>query len=40
VHVQFYLTLLDVQELSKFFGRRVYAYQVGVTGDVGSDDDF
>ena len=29
-----------MQELSNFFERRVSAYQVGVTGDVGFDDDF
>jgi ribonucleoside-diphosphate reductase beta chain len=30
----------DVQELSNFFGRRVSAYQVGVTGTVSFDHDF
>lgn len=32
--------LQDVQELANFFERRVSAYQVGVSGDVGFDDDF
>ena len=35
-----FMDLQDVQELSNFFERRVSAYQVGVTGDVGFDDDF
>jgi ribonucleoside-diphosphate reductase beta chain len=34
------MDLQDVQELSSFFGRRVSAYQVGVTGEVSFDDDF
>jgi ribonucleoside-diphosphate reductase beta chain len=35
-----FMDLQDVQELSNFFERRVSAYQVGVTGQVGFDDDF
>jgi ribonucleoside-diphosphate reductase beta chain len=35
-----FMELQDVQELSNFFERRVSAYQVGVTGEVGFDDDF
>ena len=35
-----FMELQDVQELSNFFERRVSAYQVGVTGTVGFDDDF
>jgi ribonucleoside-diphosphate reductase beta chain len=35
-----FMDLQDVQELSNFFERRVSAYQVGVTGEVGFDDDF
>ena len=35
-----FMELQDVQELSNFFERRVSAYQVGVTGSVGFDDDF
>jgi ribonucleoside-diphosphate reductase beta chain len=35
-----FLDLQDVQELSNFFERRVSAYQVSVSGDVGFDDDF
>lgn len=35
-----FMELQDVQELSNFFERRVSAYQVGVTGQVGFDDDF
>jgi ribonucleoside-diphosphate reductase beta chain len=35
-----FMELQDVQELSNFFERRVSAYQVGVTGAVGFDDDF
>jgi ribonucleoside-diphosphate reductase beta chain len=34
------MELQDVQELSNFFERRVSAYQVGVTGQVGFDDEF
>ena len=34
-----FMELQDVQELSNFFERRVSAYQVGVTGTVGFDDD-
>ena len=35
-----FMELQDVQELSNFFERRVSAYQVGVAGTVGFDDDF
>ncbi|WP_171715593.1 ribonucleotide-diphosphate reductase subunit beta [Metallococcus carri] len=35
-----FMELQDVQELSNFFERRVSAYQVGVSGQVGFDDDF
>ncbi len=35
-----FMELQDVQELSNFFERRVSAYQVGVTGDVGFDEEF
>ncbi|GIF77237.1 ribonucleoside-diphosphate reductase subunit beta [Asanoa siamensis] len=35
-----FMELQDVQELSNFFERRVSAYQVGVTGTVGFDEDF
>jgi ribonucleoside-diphosphate reductase beta chain len=35
-----FMELQDVQELSNFFERRVSAYQIGVTGQVGFDDDF
>jgi len=35
-----FMDLQDVQELSNFFERSVSAYQVGVTGEVGFDDDF
>jgi len=35
-----FMDLQDVQELSNFFERRVSAYQVGVSGDVGFDDEF
>lgn len=35
-----FMELQDVQELTNFFERRVSAYQVGVTGDVGFTDDF
>lgn len=35
-----FMDLQDVQELSNFFERRVSAYQVGVTGEVGFDEDF
>ena len=34
------MELQDVQELSNFFERKVSAYQVGVTGAVGFDEDF
>jgi ribonucleoside-diphosphate reductase beta chain len=34
------MELQDVQELTNFFERRVSAYQVGVTGDVGFGDAF
>lgn len=35
-----FMELQDVQELSNFFERRVSAYQVGVTGSVGFDEEF
>jgi ribonucleoside-diphosphate reductase beta chain len=35
-----FMELQDVQELSNFFERRVSAYQIGVTGTVGFDEDF
>jgi ribonucleoside-diphosphate reductase beta chain len=35
-----FMELQDVQELSNFFERRVSAYQVGVTGEDGFDDEF
>ena len=35
-----FMDLQDVQELSNFFERRVSAYQVAVSGDVGFDEDF
>jgi ribonucleoside-diphosphate reductase beta chain len=35
-----FMELQDVQELSNFFERKVSAYQVGVSGSVGFDDDF
>jgi ribonucleoside-diphosphate reductase beta chain len=35
-----FMELQDVQELSNFFERTVSAYQVGVSGDVGFDEDF
>ncbi len=35
-----FMELQDVQELSNFFERRVSAYQVGISGTVGFDDDF
>ncbi len=35
-----FMELQDVQELSNFFERRVSAYQVGVTGQVGFEEDF
>ncbi|MGI8882201.1 MAG: ribonucleotide-diphosphate reductase subunit beta [Jatrophihabitans sp.] len=35
-----FMELQDVQELSNFFERRVSAYQLGVAGTVGFDDDF
>jgi len=35
-----FMDLQDVQELSNFFERRVSAYQIGVTGEVGFDEDF
>jgi ribonucleoside-diphosphate reductase beta chain len=35
-----FMELQDVQELSNFFERRVSAYQVGVTGAVGFDEEF
>jgi ribonucleoside-diphosphate reductase beta chain len=35
-----FMELQDVQELSNFFERRVSAYQVGVAGTVGFDDEF
>ncbi|MBD8870159.1 ribonucleotide-diphosphate reductase subunit beta [Nocardioides donggukensis] len=35
-----FMELQDVQELSNFFERRVSAYQVGVSGAVGFDEEF
>jgi len=35
-----FMELQDVQELSNFFERRVSAYQIGVTGEVGFDESF
>lgn len=35
-----FMELQDVQEITNFFERKVSAYQVGVTGDVGFDEDF
>ncbi len=35
-----FMELQDVQELSNFFERRVSAYQMGVTGTVGFDEEF
>jgi ribonucleoside-diphosphate reductase beta chain len=35
-----FMELQDVQELTNFFERRVSAYQVAVTGNVGFSDDF
>ena len=35
-----FMELQDVQELSNFFERRVSAYQIGVVGTVGFDEDF
>lgn len=35
-----FMELQDVQELSNFFERKVSAYQMGVTGSVGFDEDF
>ncbi|GAA3604256.1 hypothetical protein GCM10022199_05020 [Marihabitans asiaticum] len=35
-----FMELQDVPELSNFFERKVSAYQVGVTGSVGFDEDF
>jgi ribonucleoside-diphosphate reductase beta chain len=35
-----FMELQDVQELSNFFERKVSAYQVGVSGAVGFDEDF
>ncbi len=35
-----FMELQDVQELSNFFERKVSAYQVGVSGSVGFDEDF
>ncbi len=34
------MELQDVQELSNLFERRVSAYQVGVSGSVGFDEEF
>ena len=34
------MELQDVQELTNFFERTVSAYQVGIEGEVGFDDDF
>ena len=35
-----FMELQDVQELTNFFERTVSAYQVGVSGDVGFDEEF
>lgn len=35
-----FMMLQDVQELSNFFERRVSAYQTGISGEVGFDEDF
>jgi ribonucleoside-diphosphate reductase beta chain len=35
-----FMELQDVQELSNFFERRVSAYQIGVSGTVGFDEEF
>lgn len=35
-----FMELQDVQELSNFFERKVSAYQMGVSGTVGFDEDF
>ena len=35
-----FMELQDVQELSNFFERKVSAYQIGVAGAVGFDEDF
>ena len=35
-----FMELQDVQELSNFFERKVSAYQVGVSGAVGFDEEF
>ena len=35
-----FMELQDVQELSNFFERKVSAYQVGVSGSVGFDEEF
>ena len=35
-----FMELQDVQELSNFFERKVSAYQVGVSGEVGFDEEF
>ncbi len=35
-----FMALQDVQELSNFFERRVSAYQVGISGAVGFDEEF
>jgi ribonucleoside-diphosphate reductase beta chain len=35
-----FMELQDVQELTNFFERRVSAYQVGVTGEIGFSEDF
>ena len=35
-----FMDLQDVQEVTNFFERRVSAYQVGVSGSVGFDEDF
>ena len=35
-----FMELQDVQELTNFFERRVAAYQMGVTGQVGFSEDF
>ena len=35
-----FMELQDVQELSNFFERKVSAYQVGVSGAVGFEEEF
>lgn len=35
-----FMELQDVQEITNFFERKVSAYQVGISGDIGFDSDF